>query len=111
ISNPAHYYYHADGNGNVTMLISSLQLAAAKYSYDPFGYALSSCGPLAEANTYRFSSKETHPASGMVYYLYRFYDPQQQRWMVPDPLLERGAVALAKDGLRASFGIPRQLFS
>jgi hypothetical protein len=57
-SSSAHAYFHCDGNGNVTMLINSQQLAVAKYLYDPYGNILSLSGPLAEVNLYRFSSKE-----------------------------------------------------
>jgi RHS repeat-associated protein len=39
---------------------------------------------------YRFSSKEYHAASGLYYYLYRWYDPQTQRWLNRDPLGEPG---------------------
>jgi len=63
-------YYHADGNGNVTMLVNSAQLVVARYLYDAFGNTLSLSGPLAFANLYRFSSKETHQNSGLVYYLF-----------------------------------------
>ena len=59
--NAQHFFYHSDENGNITMLINSLQLPAAKHVYDPFGNTLSSIGPLAEANLYRFSSKGAHP--------------------------------------------------
>ena len=82
----ASAFYHCDGNGNVTRLIYSNQLVAARYSYDPFGNTLAATGPLAEANLYRFSSKEWHPNSGLIYYLYRFYDPNLQRWVNRDPL-------------------------
>lgn len=58
-SSQAHAYYHADANGNVTMLVNALQLIVAKYIYDPFGGILSKSGSLAEANLYRFSSKES----------------------------------------------------
>jgi len=83
-------YYHADGNGNVTALINSLQLLVARYEYDPYGNILSQSGPLADANLYRFSSKEFHPNSGLVYYLYRFYDANLQRWPNRDPIGEKG---------------------
>ena len=43
-------------------------------------------GPLAEANRYRFSSKEWHENSGLVYCLYRYYEPKLQRWVNRDPL-------------------------
>jgi RHS repeat-associated protein len=90
----AHAYYHADGNGNITALINGLQFIVAKYEYDPFGAILSSCGPLADANLYRFSSKEYHVNSGLIYCLYRFYDPNLQRWNNRDPIAEIGGVNL-----------------
>lgn len=91
---PQHAYYSADGNGNVTMLIGGNQLVAARYLYDPFGNTISSSGPLVDANLYRFSSKEAHSASGLIYYLYRFYDPGSQRWPNADPAQEFGGINL-----------------
>jgi RHS repeat-associated protein len=79
-------YYHGDGNGNVTALIAPSQTIVAKYVYDAFGNVISKSGQLADVNPYRFSSKETHSASGLVYYLYRYYDPNLQRWPNRDPL-------------------------
>ncbi len=64
--NSAHYYYQADANGNITALVNSQQVIAAKYLYDPFGDTISLSGPIAIANTYRFSSKEYHQNSGLV---------------------------------------------
>jgi RHS repeat-associated protein len=86
-----HSYYHADGNGNVTMLLSSSQMILAKYLYDPFGNTLAQCGLLADINKYRFSSKEWNANSGLYYYLYRFYDPNLQRWLNRDPLADNGS--------------------
>ena len=83
-------FYHADRLGNVTMLINALQVPVAKYLYDPFGNTLSASGPLADANLYRFSSKELHPASGLTYFLYRYYATREQRWPNRDPLTEQG---------------------
>jgi RHS repeat-associated protein len=85
-----HAYYHCDGNGNVTCLINSNQTIVARYLYDPYGNVLSQSGPLVDANLYRFSSKEFHTASRLIYYLYRFYDPNLQRWPNRDPLGELG---------------------
>jgi RHS repeat-associated protein len=83
-----HSFYHADGNGNITMLINWQQAIVAKYLYDAFGNVLSASGLLANANLYRFSSKEKHLNSGLDYYLYRYYDPNLQRWPNRDPLGE-----------------------
>ena len=93
-SGNAHAYYHCDGNGNVTALINASGQVVARYLYDPFGNTLSAAGPLADANLYRFSSKELHAASGLVYYLYRFYDPGLQRWVSRDPFREAGTEIL-----------------
>jgi len=89
-SSPRHYLYHCDANGNVTIMINSSQAAVAKYLYDPFGNILSSSGPSADANLYRFSSKELHQASGMIYYLFRYYDPSILRWPNHDRLGDIG---------------------
>jgi len=78
-------YYHSDGSGNVTMLTDSNQTPVAKYIYDPFGNLLGMSGPLADANTYRFSSKEYHVNSGLYDFGARFYDPNLQRWTGRDP--------------------------
>jgi RHS repeat-associated protein len=76
------------------MLINSSNSIVAKYLYDAFGNILSKSGLLADANLYRFSSKEFHPNSGLVYYLYRYYDPNLQRWPNKDPLYEPGFALL-----------------
>ena len=89
-----HSFYHSDANGNVTMLINDSQAVVAKYLYDAFGNILSKSGLLADANLYRFSSKEAHPNSGLVYYLYRYYDPNLQRWPNRDPHWEVGFLLL-----------------
>jgi len=85
--------YHCDLGGNITALFSSNQVWA-RYSYDPYGNMQGSVGPLAEANRYRFSSKELHGNSGLIYYGYRFYDPNLQRWVNRDPIQERGGIHL-----------------
>jgi RHS repeat-associated protein len=87
-------YFHADGNGNVTTLVDANQQIAARYVYDPFGAMLSIIGPLAEANLYRFSSKESHLPSGLVHYQRRYYETVLQRWMSRDPIAENGGINL-----------------
>jgi RHS repeat-associated protein len=82
----AHNFYHADGNGNVTYMLNASQSVVASYRYDPFGNLISKSGSVADANIYRFSSKEYHSNSVMYYYGCRFYDPNLQRWLSRDPL-------------------------
>jgi RHS repeat-associated protein len=86
----AHTYYSADGNGNITCLLNSKQIVVGRYVYDPYGNTLSLSGPQAEANPYRFSSKEYMVNSGLYAYGYRFYEPSLQRWLNRDPLGEIG---------------------
>jgi len=50
VANGQSACYHADGNGNVTVMINAQQVVVAKYIYDPFGNTLSKSGPLADAN-------------------------------------------------------------
>ncbi len=88
-------YYHADGNGNITFLVNAYQVQAAKYLYDPYGNLLAMSGSLAGANKYRFSSKEWNDNAGLYYYLYRFYDPNLQRWPNRDPLGDDGSLVYA----------------
>jgi RHS repeat-associated protein len=87
-------YYDADGGGNITTLINNQQISVAKYLYDPFGKLLSRSGPLAEANTFRFSSKDMHDRSGLYHYGYRYYEPTFQRWLNRDPIQEGGGINL-----------------
>ena len=90
----SHAYYHADGNGNITCLVATNEAVVATYRYDPFGNTISQSGTLADANVYRFSSKEIHTNSFMYYYGYRFYDPELHRWINRDPIEEMGGLNL-----------------
>jgi RHS repeat-associated protein len=76
------------------MLVDGYQHVAAQYRYDPFGNQIAELGTLADANVYRFSSKEYHAPSGLYYYGFRFYDPNTQRWLNRDPIEERGGINL-----------------
>jgi RHS repeat-associated protein len=85
-----HAYYHSDGNGNVTALVNTNGAIVARYQYDPYGNLLGMSGPLAQANLYRFSSKEWHANAGLYYYGFRYYEPNLQRWLNRDPINEPG---------------------
>jgi RHS repeat-associated protein len=87
-------YYFSDQNGNVAGMVYTNGTLAAKYNYDPYGNLLAMSGPLADANVYRYSSKEWNATAGLYYYLYRFYDPNLQRWLNRDPLGEAGGINL-----------------
>jgi RHS repeat-associated protein len=93
-TNHTHAFYHADGNGNITYLQTSAQGLGASYRYDAYGNTVASSGSLANANTYRFSSKMVEPFTGLYYYGYRWYAPNLQRWLNRDPIFERGGINL-----------------
>jgi RHS repeat-associated protein len=101
-----HNYYHSDGNGNITYLVTSAQGLAASYRYDPFGNIIAQSGTLSEDNVYRFSSKEYVPTTGEYYYGYRWYDPYLQRWLNRDPLGETGF-----ESMRQKRGVGQTEFS
>jgi RHS repeat-associated protein len=86
-------YPFADGNGNISHIHSSTDEVLASYIYDPYGNKLSQSGPW-QNQPYQWSSKEHHQASGLVYYLYRFYNPETGRWLNRDPIEERGGINL-----------------
>src|SRR5262249_59422 len=87
-------FYHADGNRNITALLSYDQFVLARYLYDPFGRLLSKWGTLADANLYRFAGKELDLKTGFYYCNRRFYDPSLQRWLNRDPISESGGLNL-----------------
>lgn len=67
---------------------------AARYEYDAFGKLLRATGPLAFANPFRFSTKYQDDETGLLYYGYRYYDPDTGRWLNRDPIAERGGLNL-----------------
>ncbi|HEU5124751.1 MAG TPA: RHS repeat-associated core domain-containing protein, partial [Verrucomicrobiae bacterium] len=98
----SHHYYFADGNGNISYLETTSQSLGALYSYDPFGNQEYGIGVMANANKYRFSSKEIVAENSyefpIYYFGYRFYAPSLQRWLNRDPLEEPGFEAFLGGG-------------
>ena len=82
-----------DGNGNVWQLVSATTgTETARYEYGPFGELLRTTGPAAVSNPFRFSTKRTDTATGLVLYEYRVYSATRGRWISRDPIEERGDV-------------------
>ena len=77
-----------DGNGNITAYVDAgTGQAASQFEYGPFGEPLRVD---ATAMRFGFSSKYTDPETGLVYYGYRYYNPQTGRWIGRDPIGEFG---------------------
>ncbi|MDF1813620.1 MAG: hypothetical protein P1V20_15580 [Verrucomicrobiales bacterium] len=84
-----------DGNGNVVALADAADGSlSASYEYDAFGNLLNKSGVFAAANPYRFSTKPQDEVTGLYYYGYRYYDPENGRWLNRDPIEEDGGVNL-----------------
>ena len=86
--NGSTVFYCYDANGNVTDLVGTNGELLAQYQYDPFGNTIAKSGTLADVNPFRFSSKYTDEETGLVYYGYRFYQPNSGRWLSRDPIGE-----------------------
>jgi RHS repeat-associated protein len=84
-----------DGNQNVTSLVkTSNGTIAATYEYDPFGQTLQATGEYVGKNPFKFSTQYEDRETGLIYYGYRYYNPQTGRWTSRDPAAEAGGVNL-----------------
>jgi RHS repeat-associated protein len=87
-----------DRLGNVTgyrrAVSGSPAALDAVYEYDAFGREVRSTGPASDLMPFRFSTKYTDAETGLVYYGYRFYDPDRGRWVNRDPIGEQGGYNL-----------------
>lgn len=87
------FYPAYDGNGNVTDYLDGSGNVHASFVYDPFGAVVGSSG-VNSSFFFRFSTKYEDFETGLSYYGYRYYDPQQGRWLNRDPLSEIGGFNL-----------------
>jgi RHS repeat-associated protein len=71
-----------DLQGNITALVPLDASASSFYRYSAFGEEKVE-GPTL--SPWRFSSKRSDAATGLVYYGRRFYMPLLGRWLTPDP--------------------------
>jgi len=82
-------YYTHDLLKNTTALFGIRAGRRALYEYGPYGNILRMEGNAAEDNPFRFSSEYADDELGLVYYNYRYYNPQNGRWISRDPMMER----------------------
>ena len=83
-----------DHNGNIVRYVSDTSAIAAQYTYDPYGNVVESCGSLADAFSFGFSTEYHDREIGLVHYLMRYYQPPDGRWLNRDPIGEGGGVNL-----------------
>ena len=88
------YFPAYDASHNVIALYNQSGATAAAYEYDPFGNVTKSGGTYANSNPFRYSTKFTDRDTGLIYYGYRYYDPQLGRFINRDPIEEAGGLNL-----------------
>ena len=81
-------YYTHDLLKNTTALFGIRAGRRALYEYGPYGNIVRMEGNAAEDNPFRFSSEYADDELGLVYYNYRYYNPQNGRWISRDPIEE-----------------------
>lgn len=74
-------YYTHDLLKNTTALFGIQAGRRALYEYGPYGSILKMEGDTVEDNPFRFSGEYADDELGLVYYNYRYYNPQDGRWL------------------------------
>jgi RHS repeat-associated protein len=94
-------YTSYDGNGNILGWSGADGMLKQSQDYDAFGNVVLNhtdpAGPLATGQGelyYGFSTKPEDKESGLLYYGFRYYQPETGRWLSRDPIGERGGVNL-----------------
>ncbi|QJE95720.1 RHS repeat domain-containing protein [Luteolibacter luteus] len=78
-----------DGNGNIVAWTKSNGTApTSRREYDAFGNVVMSEG--ASPSAFGFSTRIEDAQTGLLYYGYRYYQPEQGRWLSRDPIGENG---------------------
>ena len=83
-----NYTYTLDANKNVSDLTDAQGNVVAHYEYSPFG-THTATGSYT-GNPFRFSSEVFDSETGLIYYNYRYYNPNLGRWINRDPIEEQG---------------------
>lgn len=84
-----------DGNGNVAAVVDlSSRAVVAEFEYAPYGQVIREAGSYAGKMPFRFSTKWFDANTDLYYYGFRFYDPENGRFINRDPIGEDGGVNL-----------------
>ena len=84
------YYYVLNLQGDVVKLIQANGHVVAHYTYDAWGYILSSGGNLAEVNPLRYRGYYYDNEMGFYYLQSRYYDPENHRFINADSFASTG---------------------
>ena len=94
INETKQYYYTYDANGNVSQLVYNAGNIVAHYEYSPFGITTVKSGDYADVNPFRFSTKYSSLVDGTeanerYYYVLRYYNLAQGKWLTRDPISDK----------------------
>ena len=78
------YYYHEDARAHIVALSDENGQIVEEISYSPFG--VSSIGMSQLDNPYMFTARRLDPETGLYFYRSRYYDPEQGRFIQPNPM-------------------------
>ena len=87
------WYSSFDANGNVSEYLDDMGAVVAHYEYSPFGRVIATSGS-PDDFAFRFSTKYQDDETDLLYYGFRYYNPETGRWMSWDPIEERGGLNL-----------------
>lgn len=88
------YYALGDANKNITEYLDASGNLKAHYEYSPFGKVTAKTGTMHDDFDFRFSSEAFDSETSLVYYNYRYYNPDLGRWLSKDPTEEQGGYNL-----------------
>ncbi len=88
---PNTWIYHYDANGNITQVTHPRGTILEQNTYDIFGNTTTES---LIPNRYCFSTKPQDRESGYNYYGYRYYNPNNGKWLSRDPIGENGGIGL-----------------
>jgi RHS repeat-associated protein len=80
-------YLVADGNKNIIQVRNATGSVTDSYVYDPFGKVTHNG---SSETPFQFSSEFFDDETELVYYNYRYYNPNLGRWINRDPIEEEG---------------------
>jgi RHS repeat-associated protein len=84
----------SDGTGHVVALTNLNKDLLATYAYGPFGEKISSIGPKANTNPWRWGTKYLDEETGLYYFGHRYYDPITGQFLSREPLGESESINL-----------------
>ncbi|MFZ2655639.1 MAG: DUF2235 domain-containing protein, partial [Victivallales bacterium] len=91
VVNGKTYLAIKDGNFNIVGYVDAATgILVASYEYDSFGRIVCRSGIKADDFNFRFASYQFDAETGLVYYGYRYYNPETGRWLSRDPITEAG---------------------